>query len=115
VLPAAHRLRSAAQFRAATRDGSKASRRSVVAYVLHSGDAEPAVAGLIVGRSVGNSVVRHRTSRRLRAILAGIVPGLPAGTTVVLRALPGAAVDPDLPTQVADAVDQAAARAARPR
>ena len=114
VLPAAHRLRSAAQFRAATRAGTKAARRSVVAYVLMPGHLDqdrPAAAGVIVSRSVGGSVIRHRTARRMRASLATIIPGLPAGTMVVLRALPGAADDPDLPGQVASAVGQAARQA----
>lgn len=47
--------------------------------------------GLVVGRSVGGSVVRHRVSRRLRAQLAERVDALEAGTGVVVRALPEAA------------------------
>lgn len=111
MLPAAHRLKSAAQFRATTRRGSKATRRSVIAYVLPPSPTEPALstamAGLIVSRSVGSSVVRHRAARRLRASVASLLPALPGGTTVVLRALPGAAEDPELPAQVAGAIDQA--------
>jgi len=53
-------------------------------------DTAPRV-GLIVGRSVGASVVRHRVSRRLRAQLARWLSELPAGCGVVVRALPGAA------------------------
>lgn len=115
MLPAVHRLRSAAQFRATTRGGSKAARRSVVAYVLLPTTAEPAqsgaVAGLIVSRAVGGSVARHRAARRLRSSVANILPGLPGGTSVVLRALPGAAEDPELPAQVVGAIDQAARHA----
>jgi ribonuclease P protein component len=47
--------------------------------------------GLIVGRSVGGSVVRHRVARRLRARLAHHVPTLPEGSGLVVRALPPAA------------------------
>ncbi|MDO8307582.1 MAG: ribonuclease P protein component [Actinomycetota bacterium] len=115
MLPAAYRLRSAAQFRAVTRGGSKAARRSVIAYVLPPSPSEPtlstAMAGLIVSRSVGGSVVRHRVARRLRASVVGLLPALPSGTTVVLRALPGAAEDPELSAQVAGAIDQALGRA----
>ncbi|SDI83689.1 ribonuclease P protein component [Frankineae bacterium MT45] len=47
--------------------------------------------GLIVGKAVGNSVVRHQVSRRLRAQLAARVQQLPLGSLAVVRALPAAA------------------------
>jgi ribonuclease P protein component len=47
-------------------------------------------AGLVVGRAVGGSVVRSRTSRRLRHLLRGRLPALPAGTRLVVRAAPAA-------------------------
>ena len=47
--------------------------------------------GLIVSKAVGSAVVRHRVSRRLRAVMAPLVPLLPSGVAVVLRALPAAA------------------------
>jgi ribonuclease P protein component len=50
---------------------------------------EPIV-GLIVGKSVGGSVVRHRVSRRLRAELTQRLDRFPAGSAVVVRALPEA-------------------------
>ena len=53
-------------------------------------DTPPRV-GLIVGRSVGGSVVRHRVARRLRAQLAAKVPTLPSGSGLVVRALPDSA------------------------
>ncbi len=53
-------------------------------------DAPPRV-GLIVGRSVGGSVVRHQVARRLRALLAAQVSTLPSGTGLVVRALPDSA------------------------
>jgi ribonuclease P protein component len=51
----------------------------------------PALVGFVVGKSVGGSVVRHRVSRRLRAVLAARLPTLPAGSATVVRALPDAA------------------------
>ena len=54
-------------------------------------DASPALLGLVVSRSVGNSVVRHRVSRRLRAQAAQRLSSLPPGSYTVIRALPGAA------------------------
>lgn len=60
---------------------------------LDAPDAEPAPvrAGLVVSKSVGGSVVRHRVSRRLRHLLAARLPQLPAGSRLVVRATPAAA------------------------
>lgn len=54
-------------------------------------DVQPTKAGLIVGKKVGGSVVRHRVSRRLRAQLADCLHVAPAGSSIVIRALPEAA------------------------
>jgi ribonuclease P protein component len=66
--------------------------------VLHYLPERPADAGgvharvgLVVGRTVGNSVVRHRVSRRLRAAAAGELHRLPPSGDLVLRARPEAA------------------------
>lgn len=111
MLPAAHRLRKSAEFTAVTRAGSRARRDDVLAYVLATGSPEPARCGLIVGKSVGGSVARHRVSRILRAALASIIPALPAGHLVVVRALPGAMSSDDLGEQVQEAVVKASGRA----
>ena len=37
--------------------------------------------GLIVSKAVGNAVVRHRTSRRLRHVCMTFIPKLPASAT----------------------------------
>lgn len=50
--------------------------------------------GLIVGKTVGNAVVRHRVARRLRHVCARAASTVPAEYDVVIRALPGAAVAP---------------------
>jgi ribonuclease P protein component len=48
-------------------------------------------AGFVVGKAVGNSVVRHRVTRRLRAVVAGELHRLPATADLVVRARPEAA------------------------
>ena len=48
-------------------------------------------AGFVVGKTVGNSVVRHRVTRRLRAVVLGELTRLPASADLVLRARPEAA------------------------
>ena len=100
MLPAANRLRTAADFRETTRRGGKTARVSVVVYAAGSSDDLPPRVGLIVGRSVGGSVVRHRVSRRIRGAIAPLLPGLPRGSRIVVRALPQAAHDPQLDAHV---------------
>ncbi|MEV4753969.1 ribonuclease P protein component [Micromonospora sp. NPDC049559] len=51
----------------------------------------PARAGFVVSRAVGNAVARNSVRRRLRHLVRERLAGLPAGTTLVVRALPGAA------------------------
>ena len=48
-------------------------------------------AGFVVGKSVGNSVVRHRVTRRLRAAVREELDRLPATADLVVRARPEAA------------------------
>jgi len=47
--------------------------------------------GFIVSRGVGNAVIRHRVTRQLRHLMRTRHPDVPAGTGVVVRALPTAA------------------------
>jgi ribonuclease P protein component len=51
----------------------------------------PAQAGLIISKSVGGSVARHRVARQIRHVLKEHLIALPAGTHVVVRALAGSA------------------------
>lgn len=100
MLPAAHRMRAAADFSETTRRGSKVSRGPVVVYVLLGSGPEPARVGLVTGKVVGGSVQRHRAARRIRGALTGVVADLPTGSRVVVRALAGADADPALPQHV---------------
>lgn len=108
MLPAAHRLRSAAEFRTTSRQGRRLASGPVVVHVL-AGQAGPARAGVVVPRAVGGSVVRHRVARRIRGGLAPLLPGLAPGTLVVVRALPGAAADRGLGERVRSTLERAAA------
>lgn len=73
------------------RTGSRAASRTVVVHARTSPTSAPARAGFVVGRSVGGSVVRNRVTRRLRHLMAVHLEELPAGTEVVVRALPPSA------------------------
>ncbi len=114
MLPAAHRMRLAADFTATTRLGAKCARGSVVAYADRTSSDAPARVGLIVSKAVGNSVARHRAARRLRAAVRPLLATCPPGTRIVLRALPGSPEDPGLPGHVQAAVSGALGRLREP-
>ena len=56
-----------------------------------AGTAGGTRAGFVVGRTVGNSVVRHRVTRRLRAVVLEQLDCLPETADLVVRARPEAA------------------------
>ncbi|MGK8521304.1 ribonuclease P protein component [Nocardia asteroides] len=111
MLPEPYRLHHRADFSRTVRRGQRIGRRDLVVHALTHGydgvvgangrhDQVPEDMlvrvggprfGLIVSKAVGNAVIRHRVARRLRHMCAQVVDELPAGTDVVIRALPGAA------------------------
>jgi ribonuclease P protein component len=98
VLPAQARLRRRPEFTAVVRSGRRAGRPTMVLHYLPERPADfggvssaSARVGLVVGRAVGNSVVRHRVSRRLRAAAAEELHRLPVTADLVLRARPESA------------------------
>ena len=67
--------------------------------------------GLTIGKAVGNSVVRHRTARRIRASFSGLLSSLPNGSQWVIRALPGAGECTTTTANIRTAVDRALVKA----
>lgn len=95
MLPARHRLRSSADFRAAVRRGRRVGGPLLVLHLLEPAGAEaPLRVGLVVSRAVGPAVVRNLVKRRLRHLLRERLcplPGLlPSSGVLVVRALPSA-------------------------
>lgn len=99
MLPARHRLTDRADF-AATIRGQDTTRRGSRLLVIHARTAEStrtdardssSRVGLVVSKAVGNAVTRTRVKRRLRAQVAPLLPLVPAGTDIVIRANPAAA------------------------
>ena len=72
------------------RQGSRSGRATVVVYVKQTGNAD-SMAGFAVSKAVGGAVIRNRVKRRLRAVMSQLLPTLPGGTSVVVRALPRSA------------------------
>jgi ribonuclease P protein component len=104
-------------FAAVLRGGSRVRRGALVVHARAAmTDAAPHL-GLVVGRAVGNSVTRHRVTRRLRAQLAARLNRIPAGTAIVVRALPDAAAASSaaLGADLDRALPAVLARAAEPR
>lgn len=95
VLPRVHRLTDASAFRETVRGRSSAAAGRLVVHLglppAEHQDAAPVRAGLVVNRAVGPAVARSRVKRRLRHLLVPRLAALPAGTSIVVRARPGAA------------------------
>ncbi|MGW1682707.1 ribonuclease P protein component [Saccharopolyspora sp. NPDC002376] len=116
MLPAAARLTRSQEFRLVVRRGRRSGRSRLVVHALrpdqalesarHRGEALPEAeantaptrnstgstrVGFVVSKAVGTAVIRHRVSRRLRHLMRDRLSALPAGTLVVVRALPAAA------------------------
>lgn len=96
MLAAAQRLRRREDFTAVLRRGRRVGRGVLVTHLSVVIDESrfstlPARAGFVVSKAVGNAVVRNRVRRRLRHLMRDRLAELPAGSSVVIRALPGAA------------------------
>jgi ribonuclease P protein component len=121
MLPARHRLTRPEDFTAVFRGGSaravtRSRRSGTDLLVVHRADREGAAdrlprVGFVVSGAVGNSVVRHRVTRRIRHLMAARLPAVPAGTDLVVRATPRAARASS--EELGAALDQALARALR--
>jgi ribonuclease P protein component len=103
VLPTEHRLRRREDFATAVRRGRRAGRPHLVVHLRSPSvpeggkdphapgeSAPPARAGFVVSKAVGGAVVRNLVKRRLRHLVRDRLLRLPAGSLVVVRALPGA-------------------------
>ena len=101
MLPSTARLRRSQDFAETVRRGTRAGRTLLVVHLDRSSGADATAptsrpgsdprAGFVVSKAVGGSVVRHQVARRLRHAVRDRLPSLPAGSRLVVRALPPAA------------------------
>lgn len=87
MLPNSARIKSSSDFARTTKLGRRFSNDSLICYLYSSKDNHPAKLGLIIGKSVGNSVVRHRIARQVRHAVRDELKQLPNGTLFVVRAM----------------------------
>jgi ribonuclease P protein component len=97
------RISNSADFAKATKSGLRSTTNSLVGYLHLSNSGQPARCGLIINKSVGNSVVRHNVARKIRHIVADNLNSLPAGSLFVIRALPASNVA-DLKTEATELI-----------
>ena len=94
MLPAKNRLRTSKDFALTTKTGVRATSLSLVVYLktnssnqTNANNSSAPLVGLIVNKSVGGSVVRHRVSRQLRHLASKQISNIPAGSRLVIRVL----------------------------
>ncbi|GAA0701853.1 ribonuclease P protein component [Kitasatospora atroaurantiaca] len=108
MLPSENRLRRRQDFATAVKRGRRAGRPLLVVHLNRDGetkgqtdrnsDSRPHVAeglpsaraGFVVSKAVGPAVVRNLVKRRLRHLVRERLLRLPAGSLIVVRALPPA-------------------------
>ncbi|MBS4728113.1 ribonuclease P protein component [Mycobacterium sp. SM1] len=92
MLPARNRMRRSKDFDTTIKFGVRVVQPDIVVHVRLMGDRREVRApriGLIVGKSIGSAVERHRVARRLRSASRAVLGELDHGEDVVIRALGG--------------------------
>jgi len=77
------------EFGATVNRGVRAAQPDIVVHACRcaASDGGPKV-GLVVSKSVGGSVQRHRVARRLRHVARSVIDDLQPADRIVIRALP---------------------------
>ncbi|WP_081581290.1 ribonuclease P protein component [Timonella senegalensis] len=92
MLNTAHRMRRSDQFGQTVRTGVRTGKSTMVVHLASSaGSTNAPLVGFVVSKAIGNAVTRNLVKRRLRAIARTRLTSLPAGSMLVVRALPRAA------------------------
>jgi ribonuclease P protein component len=89
VLPQGARLTASSDFARATKSGVRVTTQHFVGYLYISPvtNNDSAKCGLIINKTVGGSVKRHRLARKIRHAVAPHIASLPTGSLLVIRAL----------------------------
>lgn len=114
MLPAQYRMTRSTEFGVTVSQGAKAVQPDLVVYTLCDRTSPPGPRiGLVVSKAVGNSVQRHRVSRRLRHAARGVLDELGTSDRLVIRALPSSryAISPRLEQELRTALQRIRLRA----
>ena len=89
MLPQGARLTASSDFARATKSGVRVTTQHFVGYLYISPvtNNDSAKCGLIINKTVGGSVKRHRLARKIRHAVAPHISSLPTGALLVIRAL----------------------------
>ncbi|MDJ0348711.1 ribonuclease P protein component [Cryobacterium sp. PH29-G1] len=96
MLAHVNRITSGSDYQGVVRRGVRIVGAHTVLYVRKNSASEsdtvgiPARFGFIVAKNVGDAVRRNLVRRRLKAVTFDLLSLVPAGTDVVIRALPSA-------------------------
>ena len=119
MLPARYRMRRSTEFSATVSRGMRAVQPDIVVHALRSADGTtngPRI-GLVVAKSVGSAVQRHRVARRLRHVARTVIDELDPADRVVIRALPSCryAISARLEQELRTALRRTRSRSGAPR
>jgi ribonuclease P protein component len=113
VLPSSARLTSPRDFARTTKSGIRVTSKNFVSYLyIQPASNDNPRAGLIIGKSVGGSVKRHRVSRQIRHALAPILNTFPTGSLIVVRGLKQES-DVDVQREIRESAERLVAKAAQ--
>jgi len=89
VLAQGARLTASSDFARATKSGVRVTTQHFVGYLYISPvtNNDSAKCGLVINKTVGGSVKRHRLARKIRHAVAPHIASLPTGSLLVIRAL----------------------------
>ncbi len=102
-------MRRSAEFSHTVKHGVRAPQPDLVVHAYRAPAGTAPQIGLIVAKSVGNAVDRHRVARKLRHVACTLLPELDPADRVVVRALPGSlgAVSPRLTRELQAGIHRA--------
>ena len=111
MLPVDARLTQSSDFALATKSGIRVTTQHFVGYLYISPVTNEASAkcGLIISKAVGGSVKRHRVARKVRHAITPLIPSLPTGSLLVIRAL-GQDGDSNLETEISELITKLISR-----
>ena len=114
MLPQSARLTASSDFARATKSGLRVTSQHFVGYLYISPvtNNERAKCGLIINKTVGGSVQRHRLARKIRHAVAPVITTLPTGSLLVIRALKQDG-DKNITSEILDLISKLSTKSAK--